>query len=147
MKTTKTIVELKRIAAEHGGILKPEIVVEEARPKSSPLHSRFCWDDTKAAHEYRIWQARQLIRVVVEVIDGAKGRHEVFVSLTTDRKKMGYRVMTDVLSDAELRRQMLQDAMNEMTLFHAKYVRLKELASVFKSMQHATRKLRRKIKK
>lgn len=116
MKHNKTIIELKRIAEENGGLLKPEIVVAEARPRSSPLHSRFTWDNTKAAHEYRLWQARQLIRVVVEVIDGIKGRQEVFVSLTTDRAETGYRVMTDVLSDADLRKIMLKDALAELTL-------------------------------
>lgn len=131
MKHNPVIIELKRIAKEHGGILRPETVVEEARPKSSPLHKRFTWDNNKAAHEYRIWQARQLIRVVVEPIAGAKGRHEVFVSLTSDRKDSGYRVMTEVLSDAQMRRQMLEDALRELDIFQRKYSRLRELSAVF----------------
>lgn len=131
MKHNPVIIELKRIAKEHGGILRPETVVEEARPKSSPLHKRFTWDNNKAAHEYRIWQARQLIRVVVEPIAGAKGRHEVFVSLTSDRKDSGYRVMTEVLSDAQMRRQMLEDALRELDIFQLKYSRLRELSAVF----------------
>jgi len=140
MKENRTIAELKRIAEENGGILKPEVVVEEARPKSSPIHSRFTWDDSKAAHEHRLWQARQLIRVVVEVIEGVKGRHEVFVSLSSDRKESGYRVMTEVLSKSELRRQMLSDALNELVLFQEKYQRLKELAAVFSSIRKVTKR-------
>jgi hypothetical protein len=135
MKNNKTIAELKRIAKENGGLLKPEIVVREARPRSSPLHSRFTWNDTKAAQEYRLWQARQLIRVVVEVIDGIKGSHEVFVSLTSDRKASGYRVMTDVLSNAQMRAMMLQDALDELEMFRDKYRRLKELATVFAAIR------------
>lgn len=131
MKRNPVIIELKRIADENGGVLKPEAVVEEARPKSSPLHKRFTWDNSKAAHEYRLWQARQLIRVVVETIEGVKGRHEVFVSLSNDRKEGGYRVMTDVLTDAQMRRQMLDDALRELDWFQQKYSRLRELSSVF----------------
>lgn len=127
----KIINELKRIAVENDGILRPETVVAEARPRKSPLHNQFVWNDTKAAHEYRLWQARHLIRVVVEVIEGIEGKHEVFVSLTTDRKDSGYRIMTDVLSDTDMRRQMLHDAMRELKMFQKKYIRLKELASLF----------------
>lgn len=134
MKTNKTISELKRIAADNNGLLEPATVVREAQPTSSPLHSRFCWDNTEAAHNYRLWQARHLIRVVVEVIDGVKGAHEVFVSLASDRKgEGGYRVMTEVLSNAQMRAQMLQDALTELNLFQQKYARLKELASVFEA--------------
>ena len=132
MKVSATISELKRIAAENGGLLKPETVVEEARPESSPLHNRFTWDNTKAAHEYRLWEARHLIRVVVEQISGTEGKHEVFVSLSADRKTSGYRVVVDVLSDEYLREQMLNDALDELNLFRQKYIRLKELASIFK---------------
>jgi hypothetical protein len=55
--------ELARIRKEHGGI-KPEVVIDEARDETSPLHPVFTWDDSKAAHEYRLWQARALIRAV-----------------------------------------------------------------------------------
>ena len=60
--------ELQRMDAKYNG-LKPSIVVTEAKPKSSPLHSSFEWDDTKAGHEYRLAQARKLIRVIVPVIE------------------------------------------------------------------------------
>ena len=120
--------------------------MERARPKTSPLHSRFTWDDSEAAHQYRIWQARQLIRVSVELIGGLTGPVDVFVSLTTDRyeKGGGYRVMTKVLSDSELREQMLTDALNELSVFEQKYSRLKELAAVFAGIHKVKRIFKRK---
>jgi hypothetical protein len=136
----KTIAELKRIAIENGGLLKPEIVVEEARPKSSPLHSRFEWDDSVAGQQYRIWQARQLIRVSVELLAGTDEKMDVFVSLKTDRKDGGYRVMSQVLSDAEMRAQMLADALSELELFRDKYQKLKELAEVFSVIRKVKKK-------
>jgi hypothetical protein len=61
--------ELERIRALHGGILQAEDVLEEARNPDSPLHPMFEWDDQVAAHQYRLEQARALIREVrVEVV-------------------------------------------------------------------------------
>lgn len=136
----KAIAELKRIALEHGGLLKPEIVVDEARPKSSPLHSRFDWDNSSAAEKYRIWQARQLIAVSVELLAGTDEKMDVFVSLTTDRKEGGYRIMSQVLSDTEMREQMLDDALAELELFRDKYRRLKELSEVFTAIRKVKKK-------
>lgn len=140
----KVIAELKRIAAENNGVLQPEIVVDEARPVSSPLHSRFEWNNSKAGEAYRLWQARQLIRVVVEVLPGTKEASEVFVSLTPDRRDGGYRVMADVLSDRQMRAQLLRDAINDMEWFRDKYRRLKELTEVFQAIKKIKRRRGRK---
>jgi len=138
----KVISELKRIANEHNGILQPETVVERARPASSPLHSRFQWDNSKAAHQYRIWQARQLISVSVEMLEGDKGSAPVFVSLKSDRQREhgGYRILTDVLSDAQMREQMLHEALEELNCFQLKYQKLKQLSVVFKAVRQVRRK-------
>ena len=137
MKKNKVITELKRIANKNGGLLQPETVVESARPIKSPLHSRFEWDNTVAGQQYRIWQARQLIRVSVEVLERTDEVTDVFVSLSTDREKEsgGYRIMVDVLTDKQMRAQMLADAMAELEIFRVKYSRLKELAAVFEAIK------------
>jgi hypothetical protein len=136
----KVIAELKRIAEENDGLLQPETVVDEARPVSSPLHSRFEWDNTVAGEAYRLWQARQLIRVVVEVITQTGEKENVFVSLSSDRKESGYRVMTEVLTDKQMRAQMLSDALAELECFRDKYKRLKELAAVFSAIKKVRKK-------
>lgn len=59
--------ELDRIIAEHG-TLTPEIVVQEARKKTSPLHGHFEWRDSVAAHIQRLAQAREIINGVRVVI-------------------------------------------------------------------------------
>ena len=139
------IAELKRIAADHGGELKPEDVVAEARIETSPLHDIFEWDDTEAAHQYRIWQARQLIRVTVTYLPNGEGKTpmRVFVSLTPDRSREGggYRATADVLSNARMRAQLLGDALAEIDRFKAKYSALNELAEVFAALSRAERKI------
>jgi len=53
------------------GALLPERVVEAARNPNSSMHDQFDWDDSVAAHEHRLSQARALIkRVKVNVIRG-----------------------------------------------------------------------------
>ena len=120
-----------------------------AEPKSSPLHSRFEWDNSKAGHQYRIWQARQLIRVSVEVRLGMDEPTSVFVSLTQDRLPAsrglddfggGYRIMADVMSDKPMREQLLVDALAELETFRDKYKTLKELAVVFSAIKKVSRK-------
>lgn len=46
------------------GRLTPKAVVRAAANPRNPLHSHFEWDDTKAAQEHRLEQARHLIRSV-----------------------------------------------------------------------------------
>jgi hypothetical protein len=142
-KINPVALELQRIADESDGVLVPEAVVEAARPEASPLHSRFTWDDSEAAHQYRIWQARQLIRVTVEIVhEGQKEPSRMWVSLKPDRNNDGggYRSMISVMSDADMATQLLKDAHEEMESFEQKYSGLKELAEVIGAMRKARRR-------
>lgn len=80
--------ELERLTDEGGGRLVVETVIEAAREPASPLHAGFEWDDTKAAHEHRLAQARRLIRAVQVVISETK-REPVFVSVTVTEAATG----------------------------------------------------------
>ncbi len=44
-------------------------VLAEAENKSSPFHELFEWDDSKAAHEYRLIQAQIIIDAANEVME------------------------------------------------------------------------------
>ena len=126
---------LQEIAANNDGILRPEIVVEAARAKTSPLHSSFEWDNTRAAEAHRLWQARQLIVSVTIKYEGVKNSAPIYVSLKKDREAGGgFRTMVAVLSDDELREQLLEDARQDMEIFRQKYRGLAKLAKVFAAM-------------
>lgn len=135
--------ELERIRKHNCGLLRPEDVVRAAKPKSSPLHDRFDWNDGTAAHSWRLEQARHIIRVFVQIIDTSEGSAEsrMFVALSSDKSSGGgYRVLTDILGDSSLRKALLQDAYEDMRRFTQKYSALKELAAVFNAMDKAKRK-------
>jgi len=134
--------ELLKIAKEHNGIIRPAIVIEKARDSKSPLHNCFEWDNSKAAEAFRLEQARGLIRTYVTVFSEETHPQDVFVSLSTDRKAGGgYRVLADVIGDADMKKILLKDALNEMVYFTKKYNRLQELASVIKVMNEVMAKI------
>lgn len=70
--------ELSRIYSERGA-LRPADVVEDARPDDAPLHPCFEWRDQVAADQYRLYQARHLIRTVVVQTDHGAGPVTAFV--------------------------------------------------------------------
>jgi len=133
-KLPAIIAELRALAAANGGLLLPEAVVAAAQDPDNIMHSRFTWDDTEAAQAYRLWQARQLIKTVVEVVPGVKTPVEVFVSLSADRTdRKGYRIAVEVVKAEHLRELLLRDALAELSVFERKYARLQELAEVFRT--------------
>ena len=86
--------ELKKLTED--GILEPESVVDAARDPKSAMHDQFNWDDSEAAHSYRLQQARALIkRVVVEVVRADQERVLVpsFIRSPTGR---GYEATQEV---------------------------------------------------
>ncbi len=99
------------MAQSPGGMLRPEDVVAHARDPKSPLHRYFTWDNREAAEQWRIEEARKLIRSVTLTIE-AKEPFSVraFVSLATDRQQgAGYRDFQDVAGSEFLRRQYIAD--------------------------------------
>lgn len=144
IKSKKIVAELKQLSNKHNGILSPETVIKAARNPASVLHSQFEWNNSKAAHQYRLWQARHLLRVVVEIISDGKNKTpvNVFVSLTPDRDgcRGGYRQTVDVVSDKVLYNTMLSNALDELKTFRNKYQFIKELAVIFGEIQKLEQK-------
>lgn len=127
--------ELESIRRENG-ILRPEDVVAFAVNPQTALHSRFNWDDGEAAHQYRLQQARQVIRVTVHMLPVVNRETRVYVSLKSDRyeKGGGYRPIVNVLTNEDQRAELLGQALEEMQLWRAKYRRLNELLPIFAAL-------------
>lgn len=132
----KVNAELLGVARRNGGLIPAPAVVEMAEDVRSALHQEFIWDDRKAAYEYRLETARKLIRTYFVVTEENGDRHRVrgYVSLTTDRGTNGYRSIESVMSDREMRAQLLADALADLERFQIKYQALKELSVVFEAM-------------
>lgn len=114
------------------GMLSPAAVVDFARNPKTALHSRFTWDNSEAAEQWRLHEARNVIRVYVYVPEGQTEPVRAYVSLRQDRHaEGGYRAIRDVLTDEELSEQLLSEALDELRVFRRKYQQLKELHAVF----------------
>jgi len=102
---------LEKLAKQNGGLLEVDHVLIEAQNPQSILHKHFQWDNDKAAEAYRKHQARQLIQKCVVTIDKAPDvTIRAFVSLSTDQySNGGYRMTSTVLSDDNLKGQLLHD--------------------------------------
>jgi hypothetical protein len=75
--------ELTQLVEANGGRVTAELVLERAQDPTSSFHTHFVWDDTEAAHRYRLQQAGQLIRKfkLVRNSGGRTIRVEAFVKV------------------------------------------------------------------
>lgn len=138
---------LERLAKSYGGMLMVDTVLDVARDPKCVLHKHFQWDDTKAAEAYRKMQARQLIQKCVVTIEKAPDvQVRAFVSMAADQNAGGgYRMMVDVLSDDDLKAQLLHE-MQVALIKWKKQINLldKETAAIIDKLEEV---LEKKVKR
>jgi|SRR3990170_5874 len=125
--------ELEEIRSQNNGILYPEKIIEYAKNPETKLHSKFEWNDSDAAHLYRIAQAQQVIRVVMTIIPNTNKETRMYVSLSNDRTADGaYRHVVDVLSDETSKMQLIHDVLSELRAFQRKFEVLQDVSEHFR---------------
>lgn len=121
------------LAEKHDGTLTPGIVVEDAKNPDSPLHEVFDWNNKSAAHKYRLVTARNLVRSIeVEIIDMPPVVFFANVKLTGGDRV--YKRIYEVMSDAELRQQVLEEALEYFERGRTRWESLKELSEIFRAI-------------
>lgn len=144
--------ELTRISKQPGGITA-ESVVETAEAKDNPLHDFFEWSNTKAARQYRLEQARHLIRSVVIEYEPVKeaGPIRAFIAFETPPESLDddgrYVTVQRILSDAELREQLVEEALREHHRWEDRYKHLKELSDIIVAREKVEAAIRGRKKK
>ena len=130
-KIQQVRLEIERIRKANGGILTPNAVVEAAENPKSILHSYFQWQDAEAAHEYRLWQARQMIARVTTTIKGKEFDEYWNAKVTVKGVDVqGYFTKEQVLSDENLLVKVIADAVGEIKYWRQKYQQIKDLQSI-----------------
>lgn len=112
MTESRKLAVMKRLQQISGdtGSLTPEAVVDDARDPESVLHPCFEWDDTKAAHQHRLNQARGLIRIrMTTTVDEVEVSAPSYVR-TPDahQKDQGYTSVLKLRDDTESARAALR---------------------------------------
>jgi len=131
---------LGKIAGKTGR-LTPQVVVDDARDRTSPLHGFFEWNDGRAAEQYRLDQARHLIRSVkvtyADVADSTGPREiKAYVSFGDD-DEAPYMATRKVLATKAGRAALLAQALTELENLKQRYAELEELAAIFAAIERA----------
>jgi hypothetical protein len=130
---------LAYLREQNEGKLHPSALIDDAKNPNSPLHRLFEWDDSAAAQQYRLQQARSIIRSVVvryrpNPDSGAKSVR-AFVAVRQESGERHYTSIAAAMSDEDIRKQTIRRAWDELQRFKAKYQGIAEFASLFASLE------------
>jgi hypothetical protein len=134
---------LELLRAKFKGELTPQDVLADAKHDNSPLHSFFEWDDSEAAEQYRLQQARGLIRSVVAVYvsdDKPDVRQRAYVHIA-EPGAPHYREVGCAMSQTKTREMVLQTAWRELQVWKSRYKDLKEFSDLFEIIDGAEKRL------
>lgn len=124
---------LERLRAQCKGELTPQDVLKDAKHNNSPLHSFFEWNDGEAAEQYRLQQARGLIRAVVAIYtspDKPAVRQKAYVHIS-EPGAPHYRETGHAMSQKATRDLVLKRAWQEFQSWRKRYETLKEFSDLF----------------
>ena len=110
----------------------PQNIVDyaEAHPKSE-LHKCFTWDDTKAANEWRKFEARQVVRLLVFEDENEEEPTKIRVLQKTAE---AYKPVTQIIRNEDEYKELLKRAKAELASFKERYKTLVELESVLEAI-------------
>ena len=133
---------LEGLAAKRKGQITPIDVVNAARKEDSLLHGYFEWDDSSAGDQYRLDQARYLLRVVeVEVTYKDNVQTErMFLNVKTNGSR-AYVSTQIVAENIDYKSQVVEQALKELVSWKAKYKRYQELDLVFGAIEETQKSL------
>lgn len=143
---------LARISHQNDGVIAARDVVAEARAAHSPLHEFFTWDDTAAAREHRLHQAKKLVKAVVVQVPDSDVELPAFSAVAADeKKKRGIKEKEEAFAPAgppktftmpmRSRRDSLEEARREMEKFRRRFAALDELGPVMRAIDEQMREL------
>lgn len=124
---------LERVRERVGDTCTAKDVLDEARPKNSPIHEMFEWDNATAGERWREEQARGYMRALIVVMPTADGDRPVPAFISTGRGE-GYTTTSTVLTNDVMRRALLKRALGEAQAWRRRYETLRELSGVFSAL-------------
>lgn len=130
--------------AKYGGAVIPaEVFVSDASSPDSPLHKHLEWDGRKAAREYRLQQARNVMNSILIVVSDAGGgetRTRAYHKVRYGDAE-GYIRQQEVWSDAILQKQVIDRALNELIGWETRYAQYEEFAQVHSAIRRHRKKV------
>lgn len=133
--------EVERIKNKYSGELTAEVLLKESRPVNAVLHSCFNWNDSDAAHRYRLGQAKELLQnIQVNVVsDGEAKKVRVYeVVKHQDGKGVYKNIETFTSDDMDFIRLQV---MKSITNYRNKLSVYKEFQKAVKHLDNALSEL------
>ena len=119
--------DAQKVADEIGeGKVTPQEVLEKAIDENSELHKCFEWNDSIAAEKYRLQQAGNVLRMLVE-------QPPLRIFHITEERNV-YQPTKMFLKNEDEYQSLLKRAINELNSFKQKYKTISELEEVFKAI-------------
>ena len=134
--------ELEGIQEQFGAI-SAEYVLDNAKQEESPLHQYFEWNDQEAAEEYRLVQARLIIRSVAVRFDRSEDdiiTTRAFVEIK-DNEAGPYMSLESVVFDDGMRHQLIEQAQRDILQFERKYETLVEIIEIIQPVKEKLQQL------
>lgn len=134
---------LEMLREKFKGELTPKDVVDDAKNHNSPLHSFFEWSDGEAAEQWRLQQARGLIRAVVAVFvddEQPARRMQAFVHVP-ESGTPHYRATDIAMSQERTREMILRQAWKDFQAWKKRYQHLEELGDLFKAESRVLKRI------
>jgi len=134
--------ELRALSDNQGLIHAPRVVEWAQLNPDSALYREFNWNVEKAAYDHWVWRARQLIALHIVSETGERRT----ISLAIDRKQGGgYRDLGEVITNEELRRAAVTQALAELQRWCNRNSHLeRELGVLFRSIKRLALKYTKK---
>ena len=117
------------------GCATPERILEVSTPKRAPLHNEFEWDDCKCGHNWRLEQARQIIRCLEVVGEDGEAKPEMIFCSAVENSSGEFYKRGRVMNNKELYAIALRDAVSYLWEARRKYVDLTELEPVWREIE------------
>jgi len=152
MMSADQAIRLGAFLEQIGERATPKQIVDAARNRKSIIHDLFDWDDSTAAEKYRIWQARHHVATLSVVVVTPKGdkNKRAYHSVVVDADELGrgkraYCSSASIMSDAELAKQVIDQALRELDGWQSRYSQYRsEFAPVFTAARKVRQKLQRR---
>lgn len=128
--------EMERIESLYGS-LTPQNILDASRPKNALFHTLFQWDDTVAAEQYRLQQARTILNniEVTVVSDGSSKQINVYEVVKQQSSGQIYKSINSMtLDDIDF---IKQRTLKELTILKDKLSMYKEFSKVTSSLHQA----------
>lgn len=147
--------ELHRLTKKNGGMLTAKDLLIEAEDPSSPFHRYIQWDNKKAAHHYRLMQARRILTCIEYEVKSGKTVVNIpaFVRVINDgalpnaKPGMGYVTTATAAEETSFQDQVLARAINDAKMYAERYRRFNEVFTTLKPIFEAIAKVEKIVER